>query len=308
MKRIIQKKLALLVIATFLFFLYLSVNFVFREFESWRVEKSFYLATQSQKENNSNTKLMYLEQASLLNPSKQNLLNAGICADELGYNSLARLYFSELKNAEGLYLLGNSYYKSGEYDKAKIQYSKAKALSDDKKIILALAKNLLKKGELDEANEQFDLIENIEEIDVEDRYLALLVKLSLYETSINITDLITDNEKKEILLRILNESEKNIDFLTLSEQFKSHGYPQAGFACLEVASQKGLLTRDGYLVLGSDYYSKKMYQESYYAFSKARGMDPYYPQTYQHLVEVAGLLGKNDEAEQFQNLYDSLSW
>jgi tetratricopeptide (TPR) repeat protein len=292
-----------------LFIIYgLVFAFAITKFNYWRLEESEKLLLESQKVDNLEKSLVLLQKAAFLNPSERTYLSAGIKAQEVGLDNISAYYLSRVKTADGYMELGNAYYLTGKYDSAEKVYKKSLEKDKNSIIWLCLGKNYLKKAKLAEANYSFEQANKFDDSNLEAQY---------YQT---ITYMLNDNDKyKEFASKLTENYRLELEKIVATPSkttlvnrlflyLKGQGYPQLAFLYLDDKGKNTKLDRDGYLLLGNEYFIRKNYAQSYSFLLKAKEIDLYYPQTYQHLVEIANLLNKKEEAKKYQEFLNRITW
>jgi tetratricopeptide (TPR) repeat protein len=277
-------------------------------FNQWRQEKSNILLEESHNITNGNEKMLLLEQVAFLDPTERNYLEAGVLAQELGLNQISRIYFLRIKTAEGFYELGNSYVKLEEFDEAIEAYKKAIELDKNDKYFFAIGKTYLKQAKFMQAEDEFLQANNLNQDNKENNYFLLLTNIINTEQISNINVYNLNQAELIILEKMFNKSNGQIYISQVFSTLKSQNYPQAAYEYLVASGKNGELDRNGHLMLANEYFIRENYQASYDNLLKAKELDPYYPQTYQHLIKVAELLGKFDEAAEFEKTYKLITW
>ncbi|MEI7690078.1 MAG: tetratricopeptide repeat protein [bacterium] len=272
----------------------------------WRIQKSKEILIESQKVNDKKDCLVLLQKATLLDPSENNYLLTGVKATENGYDKLATHYFEKIKTANGYYELGQVYYKSNKLKDAEKAFKKSLSINKTPKAYLGLGKTYLKEGEITKAQENFKLSYSMASDNKEALYYNDLIKLYFDKEIKFVPD--EKNYRRSELNAIAQSPALSMRINWLYQYLLDNDYPQAAFTFLRGRSETSQLNRDGYLLLANEYYIRKTYKESYQYLLSAKTIDPYYPQTYQHLVEVADLLNKNDEAKQYREFLKNIIW
>jgi len=282
----------------------LGIGYV--KFDSWRKLTSNNILIESQNSTDTRKSLALLQKASLLNPTEENYLLAGDKATESGYDKLATHYFKKIKTADGYYKLGKVYFKNKKYDEAEKAFKKSLDIRAEQKTYLELGKTYLQKNNIEKARENIDYSYSMLKGNQEAIYYKDLI--SLYQDK-NIKAISSvKNDRKNELASITQPAALSTRINLLYKYLIDNDYPQLGFVLLQTSSITSQLDRDGYLLLANEYYIRKEYKESYQYLNSAKNIDPYYPQTYQHLAEVAELLGKSDEARLHKEFLGAITW
>lgn len=274
--------------------------------DRWRPLEAEKILQQSQKTKDKEQSLIDLQEASLLDSNENTNLEAGIKAEELGYDKLSSYYLTNVKTAAGYANLGNAYSSSGQYVLAENAFEKAVAKDRDSRYYLELGKAFMGSDSLSQARGSLESSLQLDNNNLEANYYLSIIYLM--EDSSKYTRLepkLTGAYKMDIdtIIGYTNGFTRNN---YLYELLGKGGYPQMALTFLQGQADKNKLDRDGYLLLADDYFSYKNYQKSYHYLLKARALDPYYPQTYQHLIEVTSKLGLNTDASNYQIIYNNL--
>jgi tetratricopeptide (TPR) repeat protein len=297
----------LTIIIAFGFFL-VSMKYLMNNFNQWRQEKSNILFEESHNVASSNEKMLLLEQVALLDPTEKNYLEAGILAQELGLNQISKIYFLRIKTAEGFYELGNSYVKLEELDGAIEAYKKAIELDKNDMYFFAIGKTYLKQAKFIQAEDEFLQANNLDQDNKENNYFLLLSNIINTGQMSNLNVYNLNQSELIILEKMFDKSNGQIYISQVFSTLKSQNYPQAAYEYLVTSNKEGELDRNGHLLLANEYFIRENYQASYDNLLKAKELDPYYPQTYQHLIKVAGLLNKTNEVVDFEKTYKLITW
>jgi len=282
----------------------LGIGYV--KLDSWRKQASNNILIESQNSDDTRKSLVLLQKASLLNPTEENYLLVGDKAIESGYDKLATHYFKKIKTADGYYKLGKVYLKNKKYSEAEKAFKKSLDIRAEQKTYLELGKTYLEKNNIEKARENIDYSYSMSKDNQEAIYYKDLI--NLYQDK-NIKAIPSvKNDRKNELATITQPAALSTRINLLYKYLIDNDYPQLGFVLLQTSSITSQLDRDGYLLLANEYYIRKEYKESYQYLNSAKNIDPYYPQTYQHLAEVAELLGKSDEATQHRDFLRAITW
>jgi len=276
------------------------------KFDYWRIQKSQAILAESQKEDNIKISLTLLQKATLLDPSENNYLLTGVMATKNGYDKLATHYFEKIKTADGYFELGRVYYKNKKYKKAEEAFLGSLDISKKQKTFLELGKTYLQEGEIKKAQENFNLSSSLASDNQEAFYYNDLINLYLDKEINIIPD--ASNFRKVEFDPVVQSPALSMRINLFYQYLLDNDYPQAAFIFLKGRGETSQLNRDGYLLLANEYYKKMKYKESYQYLLSAKAIDPYYPQTYQHLAEVADLLNKKEEAKQYREFLKIITW
>jgi len=275
--------------------------------DDWRKVTSEKLLTESQKTEDSKKGLIYLEEASLLYPSESTYLYTGIKAEEIGFNNIAAYYLKHVKTATGFRELANVYNQNGKYVLAETNYKKSLKKENDPDTWYLLGKNYLNQAKALEANYAFVQAIKLDESNLEAKYYMELTALLLDENkAIDLGSL--EELSRQSLVGLLTSKTQSTRINRLFSYIKGLGYPQLAYEYLRERGGMEKLDRDGYLLLANELLLRKDFSASYQVLLKAKEIDQNYPQTYQHLIEVAKILGKFDEAKQHQLYLGSITW
>jgi len=254
----------------------------FTKFNVKRLEKASEYLYEAKKTSNDNDKFLLYEKAAALNPDQESYLGAGIAALRLGDNRLAQKYLGRVKTATGYYELGNAYYALENYQAAVEAYQNAVLKEEISEAYLAQGRGYLKLGNVERARTALEKSVRLRTSAEADQLLTIIVKAN---AAVN---------RGNLVVHAYNELEKL-------------GYPHAAQNALIKAGEEGVLTRDGLLSLANTQINSGDYEGAYQYLVKAKGIDAYYPQTYQQLVIVAEKLGKNDEAREYRQLLEQIT-
>ncbi|MFA5196813.1 MAG: tetratricopeptide repeat protein [Patescibacteria group bacterium] len=282
------------------------LTFGFEKVDRWRIETSEKLLVESQNNHDVKKSFYILQKAALLDPTEKTYLLTGEKAQVAGYDRLAAYYFRKIKTADGYYELGNIYYESVQYKNAELAYIKSLNKEINQKALLGLGKVYLKKGDIEKAKNFFGQALSLNKDDKETVYFADLS--GLVSDSKVITEINNINPKKIELEEIAHSPTLSTRINLLYQYLKSSDYPQLAYNFLQDKDKGKQLDRDGYLLLADEYYSRKDYDKSYQYLLSAKSIDQYYPQTYQHLADVAEFLNKKDEANQYREYLKTITW
>jgi hypothetical protein len=280
--------------------------FGLKQFNYWRIEKSGLLLKESQITTDVKKSFTFLQKAAFLNPTEETHLLAGEKAQKAGYEGLAAYYFKKIKTVAGYCELGNFYYANNQYQKATTAYQKSLAKEKNAKAYLGLGKVSLKEAKLIPARDSFAQAKRLAEKNQEIRYYQYLTDLlSDAQITLESGDI---GQDKDALTKMTQIPALPTRINQLYQYLGTKGYPQLASVFLRSKENPSLLDRDGYLLLANDYYMRQDYARSYQYLLSAKALDPYYPQTYQHLIVIAELLHKEDEVSQYQTFLRSITW
>lgn len=274
---------------------------------SWRKEKSEKLLIQSQNIENAERSLVYLQEAAFLNPSEFTYLYAGVKAQEAGLDNISTYYLKRVKTALGFRELGNAYYESDKFDLAERAYKKSLEKENSADTWYLVGKNYMKQAKNLEANYAFNKSVELDENNFDAEYLKTISNL-VKDESIKPNLTVLNESYKQKIEELISSPASSTRINRIFSQLKSQGFPQLAIQYLKDKGQDGMLDRDGYLLLANELFMGGDFQSSYQALLKAKDRDPYYPQTYQHLVEVARKLGKAEEEKQYKNYLNKITW
>ncbi len=286
------------VAGTVLFFGFANIN-------HWRVTESNKMLIESEKNTNVKKSFVLLQKAVLLNPTEKLQLLAGKKALMAGYNEVAISYFKKIKTEDGFKELCEAYYKSDQYQNAKKTYKQALTKKMNNKSYLCLGKVYLKEAKTTEAKEYFTQALSSTK-DQEANYFKDLATLALSNNIL--LDFDSQNQRRDELGKITQPAAVFTRTNNFYQYLKDNNYPQLAFVVLKGGLELKQLDRDGYLLLANEYYLRKDYNKSYQLLMTAKEIDPYYPQTYQHLIDVAKLLNKKEDSLQFQKTLKTIAW
>ena len=275
--------------------------------DDWRKVTSEKLLTESQKTEDSKKSLIFLEEASLLYPSENTYLYTGIKAQEIGFNNIAAYYLKHVKTAIGFRELANAYNQNGKYTFAETNYKKSLDKENNPDTWYLLGKNYLNQAKAPEASYAFVQVTRLDESNLEAKYLTELTALIIDENkTVNLDGL--EESNRQSLAGLVASSSRSTRINRIFSYAKGLGYPQLAYKYLREKGEAGKLDRDGCLLLANELFLRKDFSASYQVLLKAKEIDRNYPQTYQHLIEVAKSLGKFDEAKQHQLYLDNITW
>jgi len=247
----------------------------------WRVSKSREYLEGAKKTDNDTDKLLLFEKAAVLNANEETYTSAGITALKLGNNTLAEKYLARVKTAEGYFQLANAYYNLEKYDLAVDTFQKVISKNKTAEAYLGLGKSYLKMGNFEGAR------------------TALEESLKL-QTTKEATNLLG------LLVEKAGETDPANRAVIVYNALSDLGYPHSAKVVLQKADREGFLNRESLIALAQEQIAAGNYISAYDYLMRAKAFDPYYPQIYQHLVLVAGKLGKAGEAKQYQEFYNRL--
>jgi tetratricopeptide (TPR) repeat protein len=262
--------------------------------DSVRKEQVKRIAIESQKKTNESEKLVYLQATALLDPTEENNLNAGLQASKLGYREIAEYYFRKVKSDKGLYQLGLKLFLDKNYKKAEETIKKIQ--NKDQNSWQLLVKACLNQGKFKETS----ALCQKENLRGEMCVLATMVSGDWEKAGI----METGQDLKSIM-QIRDEASR---IIVLYNYVKAQINPQAANTYLEDNKLKLENSRDGNILLGNDLYNLGKYKEAAEYLEKAKTIDPYYPQVYEHLIEVHEKLGNTIETEKYREIFRTLTW
>ena len=302
-----QKVLFVLGIVILLFVASVIVVFGTKQINHWRKEESKKLLIESQNNTKPETSLVLLQKATLLDHNDRSYLMAGAKAKEAGLENLATFYFKRVKTAEGYKELGNIYSKNGQYSQAETAYKKSLEKDENNDIWLLIGKNYYKLAKINEAKDAFEQSSKLDRKNLEAEYYKFLTELIVNENAKIDTGLLDEDKKKELQAVIQSPTSTTI-INRLFQLLKELDYPQLAYNYLDSKAKDSKLDRDGYLLIANEYFIRKKYEQSYQLLLKAKEIDPYYTQTYQHLIEITNLLNKKDESKKYQEFLEKITW
>jgi tetratricopeptide (TPR) repeat protein len=132
--------------------------------DQWRVNTAKENLSEAKNSTDESDRLLILEKAALLNPNEETFLSAGVQAMKLGDSRLAERYLGRVKTAEGYYQLGNAYYGLDEYRLAIDCYLEALGKGKAGDMYAVLGKSYLKVGDIEKAKTYLAKTEKTEEV------------------------------------------------------------------------------------------------------------------------------------------------
>lgn len=251
--------------------------------ETWRVSTSIKYLTEAKISNSDSDKMVLLEKAAFLNPNEENFLSTGVMALKLGDNVLAEKYLGRVKTADGYLQLARAYYNLERYDLAAHAYQDSIGKLRTAESLLGLGKSQLKFGAIEDARNSLAASNKIKKTKEVGQLLTL--------TSL-------PREAQDPASRAIASYNGLLDL----------GYPQSAKSVLDMAADNGYLTRDSLITLADREIDAENYTDAYAYLQRAMVIDPYYPQIYQHLVLVCGKLNKGDEAKEYQDFLEAITF
>jgi len=287
------------IIIACLILVFAAVVFAFSivELNHLREEKVGILALQSQKEQNDKEKLVILQEIALLSPTENNFLNAGVQADKINYNKISEFYFKKVHTDVGLYRLANIYFKDKKYKEA--EKTLLKIHNQNNTSLQLMADTYLYMGEFEKAQKNCDRLE--EENKLKDNCaLVYLVrgkdeKIKPKNMSVTISQIAAVSNSQSRALKI---------YFYLN----AHVNPQSAWIYLKGQGEKLKTSRDGNIVFGNEHFNNNDYIKAAEYLEVARKIDPYYPQVYEHLIEVYRKLGNSKLEEEYSKTLKNLIW
>ena len=251
---------------------------------------------QSQKEENKDKQLVQMQTIALLSPSESNYLVVAEAAKERGYDRIASYYYRRVRSNEGLYNYGSFLFNSKDYQGAIDVLGKIDNKSVE--IVKLLEKSFLFEGNYKEVNRLCNNYKQYDDLDdtCDLAYLVSRETTSLYEA------------KSDKLNNIIGIKNSNSQVVALYLYIYSQINPQAAQVLLSGSQSSFQRTRDGNIVLGKESYKKQKYDEAIRYLTKAKEMDPYYPQVYKHLIEIYRVIGDQNEVNRYQSILGGLAW